>query len=111
MLTYSTTFFIFLFRCFMNLLTDKAVLNIVAQASGFTKLIFMGLKTRNSMSSPKPEHENSRFWIFKDKLVIVEAVFNNIVQATAFARVFSLHKGLKNEKAIGYLKIVFFERP
>ena len=40
------------------------------------------------MSSPIPEHENSRFWLFRDKFVIVEAVLNIIVQATAFARVF-----------------------
>ena len=40
------------------------------------------------MSSPIPEHENSRFLIFRDKFVIYEAVLNIIVQATAFARVF-----------------------
>ena len=37
------------------------------------------------MSSPIPEHENSRFWLFRDKFVIVEAVLNIIVQAIAFA--------------------------
>ena len=36
------------------------------------------------MSSPIPEHENNRFWLFTDKFVIVEAVLNIIVQATAF---------------------------
>ena len=62
------------------------------------------------MSSPIPEHEISRFWLFRDKLfVIVEAVLNIIVQATPFARVFFLHKGLKHQRAIGYVKIVFFE--
>ena len=40
------------------------------------------------MSSSIPEHENSRFWLFRDKFVIVEAVLNIIVQATAFAGVF-----------------------
>ena len=78
----------FLFRYFINLNTGEAVLNIIAQASGFTKLIFMRSKTRNPMSSPIPEHENSRFWLFRDKYVIVEAVLNINVQATAFARVF-----------------------
>ena len=60
------------------------------------------------MSNPIPEHENNRFWLFRDKFVIVEAVLNIIVQATAFATVFFLHQGSKNERAIGYLKIVFF---
>ena len=60
------------------------------------------------MSRPIPEHENNRLWLFRDKFVIYEAVLNIIVQATAFARVFFLHKGLKNERAIGYLKIEFF---
>ena len=60
------------------------------------------------MSSPIPEHENNRFWLFRDKFVIVEAVLNIIVQATASTSLFFLHKGLKNQRAIGYLKIVFF---
>ena len=47
------------------------------------------------MSSP--EHENNRFWLFRDKFVIVQAVLNIIV-----------HKGLKNQRAFGYVKIVFF---
>ena len=54
------------------------------------------------------EHKNSRFWLFREKLVIIEAVLNIIVQATAFAIVFFLHKGTKNERTIGYLNIVFF---
>ena len=58
-----------------------------------------------------PEHQNSRFWLFRDKFVIVEAVLNIIVQATAFPRVFFLHKGLKNQRAISYLKIMFFNQP
>ena len=95
------------FHYFININTGKAVLNIIAQASGFTKLIFARWKTRNSMSSPIPKHENSRFWLFRDKFVIVVAVLNIIVQATAFASFF-LHKDSKNERAIGYLKIVFF---
>ena len=74
----------FLFRYFINLNNGEAVLNIIAQASGFTKLIFMGWKTRNLI----PEHENNRFWLLRDKFVIYEAVLNIIVQATAFARVF-----------------------
>ena len=66
-------------------------------------------KQETLMSSPIPEHENNRFWLFRDKFVIVEAVLNIIVQATAFAREsFFLHEGLKNERAIVYLKIVFF---
>ena len=60
------------------------------------------------MSSPIPELENNRFWLFRDKFVIVETVLNIIIEATAFARVFSLHKGIKNERAPRYLKIVFF---
>ena len=63
------------------------------------------------MSSQIPEHENSRFWLFMDKFVIVGAVLNIIVQATAFAEVFFLHKGLKNERANVFFKIVFFEPP
>ena len=64
----------FLFRYFINLNTDEVVLNIIAQASGFTKLSFMGCKTRNPMSNPIPVHENSRFWLFREKFVIHEAV-------------------------------------
>ena len=98
----------FLFRYFRNWNTSEAVLNIIAQASGFTKLSFMGWKTRNSMSSPIPEYE-MRFWLFREKFVIHEAVLNIFVQATAFARVFFfLHKGLKNKRAIGYRRIWFF---
>ena len=40
------------------------------------------------MSSPIPEHENNRFWLFRDKFVIVEAVLNIIVQATGIASLF-----------------------
>ena len=40
------------------------------------------------MSSPILEHENSRFWLFRDKFVMYEAVLNIIIQATTFARVF-----------------------
>ena len=40
------------------------------------------------MSSPIPKHENNRFWRFRDKFVIVEAVLNITVQATAFASLF-----------------------
>ena len=75
-------------RYFKNSNTGEAVLNIIAQASGFTKLIFTVWKTKNPMSSPIPEHGNSRFWLFRYKFVIYEAVLNIIVQATAFARVF-----------------------
>ena len=39
------------------------------------------------MSSPIPEHENNQFRLVRDKFIIVEAVLNVIVQATAFARV------------------------
>ena len=52
-----------LFRYFINLNTGEAVLNIIAQTLGFTKLIFIGSKTRNPVSSPIPEHVNSRFWL------------------------------------------------
>ena len=75
-------------RWFINLFTDEAVLNIIAQASGFTKLIFMGWKTRNPMSSLIPEHKNSRSCLFRGRFFIVEAVWNIIVQPTAFVRVF-----------------------
>ena len=78
----------FLFRCFINLNTDETVLNIIGQAAGFTKLIFMGWKTKNPMGNPIPEHENNRFWLFRDKFVIYETVLNIIVQATAFASLF-----------------------
>ena len=82
-------FFQYRFFCyFINLNTGEAVLNIIAQAAGLTKLIFLGWKTRNPMSSPIPEHENSRFRLFRDKFVIAEAVLNIIVQATAIAKVF-----------------------
>ena len=88
-LQYSIFFNIdFLFRYFINLNTGEAVLNIIIQDSGFTKIIFMGWKTRNPMSSTIPEHENNRFWLCRDKFFIYEAVLNIIVQATAFARVF-----------------------
>ena len=79
-----------LFRCFIN---------IIAQASGFTKFIFAGWKTRNPVSSPIPEHENSRCWLFRDKFVIVEAILNIIVQATAFVRVFFSMQRFKNCKS------------
>ena len=60
------------------------------------------------MSSPISEHESSRFLLIRDKFVIVQAVLNIIVQAKAFARAFFLHGRLKNERANGNLKIVFF---
>ena len=60
------------------------------------------------MSSPIPEHEKSRFRLFRDIFVIAKAVLNIIVQATASRESFFLHKGLKNQRAIGHLKIVFF---
>ena len=44
----------FLFCYFINLNTGEAVLNIIAQASGLTKLLFMGWKTRNPMNRPNP---------------------------------------------------------
>ena len=71
-----TIFFIFFSLFHKFIYTNEAVLNIIAQASGITKLIFMRWKTRNPMSSPISEHENNRFWLFKDKFVIVEAVLN-----------------------------------
>ena len=54
------------------------------------------------MTRPIPKHENSRFRLFRDKFVTVE------LEATAFTRVFFLHKDFKNERAIGYLKIDVF---
>ena len=51
------------------------------------------------MSSPIPEQENSRFLLFRDKFVIVEAVLNIIVQATAFTRVFLSTQRLKKSKS------------
>ena len=50
-------------------------------------VIFIGIFSQ-CMSSPISEHENSRFLLFRNKFVIVEAVLNIIVQATAFSRVF-----------------------
>ena len=52
------------------------------------------------MSSQIPEHENSRFWLFRDKFVIVEAALNIIVQATTFARVFFSTLRFKKSKTI-----------
>ena len=59
------------------------------------------------MSSQIPEHENNRFWLFRNKFVIYEAVLNIIVQAPS-RESFFLHKALKNEGTIGYIKIGFF---
>ena len=73
----------------------------------FPETHFYGMK-KNLMSSPISGHKRSRFLLFMDKFVIVQAVLNIIEQAEAFARVFFLHKRLKNERAIGYLKIVIF---
>ena len=98
----------FLFCYFINLNTGEAVLNIIAQAWGITKLIFMRWKTRNPMSSPIPEHENSRFWLFRNKFVIYEAVLNIIVQVTAFARVFFFIKVWKMKEQFVTAKIGFF---
>ena len=60
------------------------------------------------MSNPIPEHENSRFWLFRDKFIIYEAVLNIVVEAADFARVFFQYKGSKNEREIDYRKIEFF---
>ena len=98
----------FLFCYFINLNTGEAVQNIIAQASGFVKLIFIGWKTRNPMSSSIPEHENSRFWLFRDKFV--EAVLNHRTSHSLRESIF-LHKGLKNERTISYRKIGFFNHP
>ena len=96
---------------FWPIFGHEAVLNIIAQASGLTKLIFMRWKTRNSMSSPIPEHENSRFWLFRDKFVIVEAVSNIILRATAFTRVFSTQKFKKSKSNLLPQNRVFFNHP
>ena len=101
----------FLFCYFINLNTGEAVLNIIAQASGLTKLIFMGWKTRNPMSSPIPDHKNSQFWLFRDKFVIVEAVLNIIVQAIAFASIFFYIKVLKIKEQLVTSKSCFFNHP
>ena len=53
----------------------------------FNKTYFYEMKNKK-LSSPIPEHENSRFWLFRDKFVIAGAVLNIIVQATAFSKVF-----------------------
>ena len=60
------------------------------------------------MSSPIPEHENNRFWLFRDKFVIVEAVLNIIVQATAFSRVFFHIKVQKMKEQLVTSKSCFF---
>ena len=41
------------------------------------------------MSDPLPEHENSRFWLFRDKFIIVEAV-SNILFYSCFPAVWQL---------------------
>ena len=95
--------FYFLFRCFINLFINEAVLNIIAQTSDITKLLFMRWKARNPMSSPIREHENNRFWLFRGKFVIVEAVLNIIVQATAVARVFFYIKVWKMKEKLPHI--------
>ena len=63
------------------------------------------------MSSPILEHDNSRFWLFRDKFFIVEAVLNNIVQATAFASLFLYIKVLKIKVQLVTTKSYFFNHP
>ena len=64
------------------------------------------------MNSPIPEDKNSRFWLFRDKFVIVEAAINIIVQATAFTRVFFSTSRFKKLKS-NWLpqNRVFFNHP
>ena len=63
------------------------------------------------MSSPIPKHENNRFWLFRDKFFIVEAVLNIIVQATAFASHFFYIKVQKIKEQLVTSKSCFFEPP
>ena len=63
------------------------------------------------MSSPIPEHENSRFWLFRDKFFIVEAVLNIIIQATAFASLFFYIKVKKMKEQLVTWKLFFFNHP
>ena len=60
------------------------------------------------MSSPIPEHEISRFRLLRDKFVIVEAVSNIIVQATAFSRVLFYIKVEKMKEQLVNSKLCFF---
>ena len=60
------------------------------------------------MSSPIPELENSRFWLFRDKIIIVEAVLNIIVQAIAFASPFFYIKVSKIKEQLVTSKSCFF---
>ena len=55
------------------------------------------------MSSPIPEHENSRFWLFRSKFVIYEAVLNIIVQATDLK--------VKIKEQLVTAKLGFFNHP
>ena len=52
----------------------------------FHEIYFSWMKNKNPYQ--QPEHENSLFWLFRDKFVIVEAVLNIIVQGTAFTSLF-----------------------
>ena len=59
----------------------------------FHETYFYGMKNKKPLWAAIPENENGRFWLFRDKLVIYEAVLNIILQATAFSRVFfSTHR-------------------
>ena len=74
------------------------------------KTYFHG-KKRNPINSPIPEHEISRFWLLRDKFVIVEAVLNISVQATAFSRVFFYIKVEKMKEQLVNSKVCFFNHP
>ena len=64
------------------------------------------------MKSQIPELKNSRFWLFKDKFVIVKVVLNIIVQATAYASLFFyIIKIWKMKEQLIPLKSYFFYRP
>ena len=60
------------------------------------------------MSSPIPEHENSRCWLFRDKFFIYEAVLNIIVESTRLARVFFYIKVQKMKDQLVTVELGFF---
>ena len=62
------------------------------------------------MSSPIPEHENSRFWLFRDKFVIVEAVLRGYTSFSLSKNRFFLHISIvycsKNNFLVLYGRII-----
>ena len=53
----------------------------------FYEIHFYVIKKQKPCEQPNPWTWKSRYWLFRNKFVIVEAVLNIVVQATAFARI------------------------